>query len=264
MELERPVSVVKIGGALLEDSSGLERFWDAVEQQSRSSAVVVVHGGGPQLTEMARRLGHEPRIVQGRRVTTDLDLDILHWTVRGALNTRLVASAVARGIHAVGLSGVDGPTLLVEKRPPWKLQGEEVDFGWVGDVKSVDGSLLLSLIEAGFVPVVAPVAVDAAGQTYNVNADTVAVSIARALKTSQFFLVTESGGVLQDPERPESLLQRIDPGTFSDGTSDGWIGGGMLVKLRVAFDAVSSGIEEVYIVPPEGLVDHSRGTRVVG
>lgn len=259
----KPFSVVKIGGALLGDPAQLDRLWEALRKLREEWSVVVVHGGGPQLTEMARRLGHEPRIVQGRRVTSDLDLNILHWTIRGELNTRLVASAQASGLRAVGISGVDGKTILVEKRPPWKVDGEEVDFGWVGDVRSVDASLVETLIASEFMPIVAPVAVDVAGRTYNVNADTVAQSIARALGARRFYLVTESGGVRRDAADPDSLLRSVSAETYAAGASERWIAGGMLVKLRVAFDALTEGIEEVYVVPPAGITDHTLGTRVV-
>ena len=263
MQLTRPITVVKIGGALLGDEGRLGVLWDGVHELSRHASVVIVHGGGPQLTEMARRLGHEPRIVQGRRVTTDLDLDIMHWTVRGSLNTRLVAAAGARGIRAVGISGVDGPSVVVNRRPPWRIQGEEVDFGWVGDVDRIETGLIQSLLASGFVPVIAPVAVDASGQTYNVNADTVAQSIARALNASRLLLVTESGGVRRDATQADSLLDRVDAATFETGKSEGWIAGGMLVKLRVAFDALSAGVKDVSIVPPDGIDGSRAGTRVV-
>lgn len=263
MRAATPVCVVKIGGALLSDTGRLDLFWDGLRELATSTSVVVVHGGGPQLTEMARRLGHEPRIVQGRRVTTELDLDIMHWAVRGSLNIRLVAAAGARGLAAVGLSGVDGRTVQVERRPPWRIHDEDVDFGLVGDVKAIDTTLLRSLTASGFMPVVAPVAVDVHGQTYNVNADTVAQSIARALQATRFLLVTESGGVLRDPRDPASHLQTVDTRTFDEGTTSGWIAGGMMVKLRVAFEALAAGVEEVYVVPPEGLLSRASGTRVV-
>ena len=259
----QPVTVVKIGGALLSDARRLDVFWDQIRLLRVDSAVVVVHGGGPQSTEMARRLGHEPRIVHGRRVTTDLDLDVLHWTVRGSLNTRLVAAALAHGVRAVGISGVDGNTVRVDRRPPWRIDGDEVDFGWVGDVREVSPDLLRTLLDDGYVPVVAPVAVDGAGQTYNVNADTVAKSVALALSAERFVLVTESGGVREQADDPASHLSEIRRSTYETGSAAGWIAGGMLVKLRVAFDALAAGVNEVFIVPPEGLRDGSSGTRVV-
>ena len=263
MSERRPCALVKIGGALLSDPDQLDELWKGIRQLRTDRDVVVVHGGGPQATRMARRLGHEPRIVEGRRVTTDLDLDIMHWTVRGALNTQLVAAALHRSVPAVGLSGVDGGTISVEKRPPWEIGGERIDFGWVGDVRQVNTALLRALLGTGFTPIIAPLAVDAAGQTYNVNADTVAHAVATALHVDQFLLVTESGGVRREPGDADSMMASIDAATYAAGTNAGWIEGGMLVKLRVAFDALSAGIRDVYILPPNDLVSRSRGTRIV-
>lgn len=256
-------AVIKLGGALLKDPAILDSLWPALKALATEMPVVIVHGGGPQATSMARRLGHEPRIVEGRRVTSDLDLSIIHWTIGGQLNTQLTALALKQGLSAVGLSGIDGRTVQVEKRPPWQIAGESVDFGWVGDVKAVDPSLLNTLLQAGHLPIVSPLGIDQEGYTYNVNADTVAHSIAAALKARAFFLLTESGGVRQDPQDPASLLPLIDEAAYKQGKEHGWIQGGMLVKLNVAFKARSSGIEEVMITSPDDILTRTRGTRVV-
>lgn len=263
MTSDVPYTVIKIGGALLSEAARIGALWDGIRAIHAERHVVVVHGGGPQLTAMARRLGHEPRIVQGRRVTTDLDLNIMHWTVRGVLNTTLVASAATHDVPSVGLSGVDGAMIRVQKRPPWDINGERVDFGWVGDVQRVDPRLLHVLCGAGFVPVVAPIAVDAHGQTYNVNADTVAQSIAAAVSAEEFLLVTETGGIRRDPQDARTLLSAIDAPAYHEGAQQGWIRGGMLVKLRVAFEARGSGIPAVRIVAPDGIVDREAGTTIV-
>jgi len=258
-----PVTLIKIGGALLSQGEALRALWDGVRMLRSTCSAIVVHGGGPQATEMARRLGHEPKIVEGRRVTSDLDLDIMHWTVRGALNVRLVAGAIRAGIPAVGISGVDGGTLQVERRPPWEIEGSRVDFGWVGDIRKVDSSLLDSLLRGGFLPILAPLGIDSAGQTYNVNADTVARSVAEALEARRFLLITGTGGVLRRAGDPESLLETCSAETFDLGRREGWIRDGMLVKLKVAFDALAAGIPEVHIVSPADVVARSGGTRVV-
>jgi acetylglutamate kinase len=264
MTLESKPIVIKISGTLLTDDGAPESFWAAVHTLQNTSPVVIVHGGGAQATAMARRLDHEPTIVQGRRVTSDLDLDIMQWALRGKLNTQLVGNAKQHGITAVGLSGVDGDTLKVTKRPPWTVNGDTVDFGWVGDVESVDPSLLHSVMMAGMVPIVAPLGIDASGQTYNVNADTVARALAGALDAEELLLVTATGGVRRKADVPASHLATCTAETFEEGTEAGWINGGMRVKMEVAFDALRGGVGEVFILAPDDLVSRSHATRVVG
>ena len=255
--------VVKLGGALLDAPDGLEALWQGMRALHEAAPVVIVHGGGKQATEVAHRLGHEPRIVHGRRVTSDLDLEIVQWALRGQLNVQLVAQAARAGLSAVGLSGADGGLLRVRRRPPWHLDGEKVDFGWVGDVEHVEPALLSRLLDGGFVPVVAPLGIDAEGLVYNVNADTVAHAIAAALDASQLLLVTASGGVQRGADDADALLAECDVQAYERGLADGWISGGMRVKLHVAFEALRAGVDEVFILAPDDLVARKAATRVV-
>ncbi|HLA64670.1 MAG TPA: acetylglutamate kinase, partial [Rhodothermales bacterium] len=225
--------------------------------------VVVVHGGGPQATALARRLGHEPRIVAGRRVTTDLDLQIALWAFRGELNARLVAGATARGVPAVGMSGADGGLVEVVRRPPREVDGETVDFGHVGDVVKTHPAVLSALLDRGFVPVVAPVCADRTGGLYNVNADTVALALARALGARALLLVAEVGAVYNAYPDPASRLAVLDAAAFAAGVAAGWIEGGMRPKLEVGFEAVAAGVDEVRVCAPDALADPTSGTRLV-
>jgi acetylglutamate kinase len=257
-----PLTVVKLGGALLDDESLLADLWRQVgEMTATGQPVVVVHGGGRQATELAARLGHTPRILHGRRVTTELDLDIARWAFRGALNTALVAVAHREGVRAAGLSGVDGGTLRVHRRPPREVDGETVDFGWVGDVDSTDPTLLHVLLAAGVVPVVAPLGVDREGLVYNVNADTVAVALAEALGADRLVFVAEAGGLRRDPRDPASRIAACDAGLVAIGVAEGWITDGMRVKLDTALAAAAS-VPAVYIAPPHALARPAAGTRV--
>lgn len=257
-------TVIKIGGMLLSDAAAIDLLWSAVAEMRPGRRVVVVHGGGARATEVARQLGQEPRIVHGRRITSARDLEIVQWTMRGELNGRLVAGAAAHGVGAVGLSGADGPMLYVVKRPPWNVGGETVDFGWVGDVESVEPALLDLLLGGGYVPVVAPIGMDAAGRLFNVNADTVSCALAGAVRADEYLLVTDAGGVRRAADDPATLLESCDAALFERGKEEGWISGGMRVKLEVALGAVGLGVPGVYIVPPEGILDRSAGTRVTG
>lgn len=257
-------AVIKIGGALLQSQEQMKAFWHSVKQlREDNMQVTVVHGGGPQATSMARRLGHEPTIVEGRRITSDLDLDIMHWVLCGELNTSLVAQAAASGLPATGIKGIDARTVQVHKRPPWTVQGRSVDFGHVGDIDAIDPSLLNLLLNNNYVPVLSPLGIDADGNTYNVNADTIAQAVAASLQAHLFLLVTESGGVRQDPKDEKTLLPQINENQFAAGKERGWIQGGMLVKLKVAFEAYRSGIPEVWITQPDDMYSRLKGTRVL-
>lgn len=255
--------VVKVGGALIEDAGAVRAVWQGVEELRRGHEVVVVHGGGPQATALSRRLGHEPRILAGRRITTDLGRDAVLWTVRGELNARLVASAQAAGLRAVGVSGVDGGLVRVERRPPSDVAGETVDFGWVGDVVAADPSLVHALLGAGFLPVVASPCSDEAGNVYNVNADTVALTLSEALAADALLLVADAGGLFRDLADPGSLVATVDSAAAQVGADAGWIVGGMRVKLDVGFDALRRGIDHVRICAPTALADASAGTTLV-
>lgn len=253
--------IVKIGGAVLDEP--LETFWAGVSDLATSRRVVIVHGGGPEATRVARLVGHEPRIVRGRRVTTETDLEIMQWVTRGALNARLVGQAIRHGLRPVGLSGADGAIVVVERRPPWVIDGREVDFGLVGDIAAVDTDLLIALLDRGYLPIVAPICADAAGQLYNVNADTVASAIAEHMGAGSLLMVTETGGLRRRPDDATSTLGTCDRAVYATGLSEGWITGGMQVKMHVAFEALRSGVPEVWIVAPGDLVDRRSATRIV-
>ena len=254
-------AVVKIGGALV--AADLSRFWVDVAALKERLPVIVVHGSGPEATRVARLLGHEAEIVHGRRVTTERDLEIIEWVARGALNTRLVGQAVACGVRAVGISGVDASLVLVVRRPPWNIDGRQVDFGLVGDVESINPELLQTLLSAGLTPVIAPLGVDRAGQAYNVNADTMAREIAQAMGADQLMLVTETGSLRAAADGTGPVVAECDRAMFTAGVEEGWIAGGMRVKLQVAFEALQAGVREVCIVGPDDLIGRSKATRVV-
>lgn len=255
--------VVKISGSLVAEDDAMAALWPAVQTLRERTPVVLVHGGGQQMSEMADRLGHTPRRVQGRRVTTDLDLEIAQWTMCGALNTQLVAQAKAHDCVAVGLSGADAGQVQVTKRPPWQINGETVDFGWVGDVETVDPTLIDGLLARDLMPVVAPLGVDEDGQVYNVNADTVASALAGALGARQLLFVTGAGGVRRDADDPSSVLDRCNPSTVEAGVEAGWIAGGMRVKVQTALDALDDGVGAAVVCGPDDLLEQAHATKIV-
>lgn len=250
--------VIKIGGAVL---SKLNRFWHQVA--ALPYPVVVVHGGGAQSTRLAKRLGHTPRIIQGRRVTSDLDLAVAEWAMRGEVNLRLVSEGLSKGVNCVGLSGADGGMIKVKKRKPWTIEGEVIDFGWVGDITRIDPHVIRTLLRGGYVPVIAPLARGPDGHRYNVNADTVAGALAQALKAKELLLVTDTGGLRRQTNKSNSLLRKCLKADYEQGLQEGWITGGMHVKLHVAYEALEGGVESVYILGPDHVKEKRYATRVL-
>ncbi len=255
--------VIKLGGAIATRELTSSALWPQVSELQKQAHVVIVHGGGPQATEVAKRLGHSPNFVRGRRVTSELDLRIVAWTLRGEINATLAADASAAGLRAVGVSGADGVLIRVHRRPQWVVDGEPVDFGRVGDIEKVDVTLLTTLLEAGFLPIVASLSADAAGTLFNVNADTVACSVAAALKATELHFVTDTGGLRRHAEDGSSLVARCTRADFEEGLDAGWITGGMGVKMKVGFDALNAQVSTVYIIGVHDLIERSSATQLL-
>jgi acetylglutamate kinase len=248
------VFVVKLGGDVLSDASVL----DGVAAQlgllaSLGIRLVVVHGGGPQATALSRKMGVEPTIVAGRRVTDDTALDIAKMVYGGTLNIDLVAALREHRLQAVGLSGVDADLITARKRPPVKVvddAGKErvVDYGHVGDVERVDPHVLQTLVEARFIPVVASLAGDDEGNVYNVNADTVAESLAVSMQAMKLVFMTGAPGVLRDRTDPSSLVTFADPDDLQSLMQSGALVGGMRPKVEACIRAATSGVERTHII----------------
>lgn len=215
------------------------------------------------MTALADRLGHTPERVQGRRITSDLDLKIAQWAMCGTLNTKVVSQAQQFDLTAVGLSGADAGLIRVSKRPEWEIDGECVDFGWVGDIEEVDASLVEGLLDRSLVPVVAPLGIDDEGQVYNVNADTVACAVASAIDAERVLLVTGTGGVRRRADDPDSHLDVCDSDTFEKGVEIGWIQGGMRVKIETALNAVREGVDRAFVCGLDDLSTPTTATEVV-
>jgi acetylglutamate kinase len=203
------VFVVKLGGDVLSDRHNLDQVTGQLALlASLSIRLIVVHGGGTQASALSKRLGREPEVVAGRRVTDADALEVVKMVYRGQLNTDLVAALRHHGVQAVGLSGVDGDLLAAHRRPPVRVvddAGTErmIDYGHVGDIDKADPRVLTTLLDARFVPVVSSLAGDGDGNVYNVNADTVAETLATALKAQKLIFLTGAPGVLRDRDAPE-------------------------------------------------------------
>jgi len=272
------VFVVKLGGEVVKDDHALDGVAAQVSLlHSLGIRIVVVHGGGPQATALTRRLGAEPVIVAGRRVTDDAALEVAKMVYAGTLNTDVLSALRAHQLQAVGLSGVDAELLTARRRPPVTVVDDAgksavVDYGHVGDIMNVDPRVLVTLMDARFVPVVASLAGDNEGNVYNVNADTVAETIAIALRAQKLVYLTGVPGVLRDPKDPASLVTFADPDDLAGLMATGALSGGMRPKVEACIRAATGGVERTHIVDgrvPDSLLlevftGAGTGTMIVG
>ena len=248
------VFVVKLGGDVLADTEALDRVAGQIGLlSSLSIRIVLVHGGGPQATALSRRLGQEPVIVAGRRVTDESALDVAKMVYAGTLNVNLLAALRAHEVQGVGLSGVDADLLAARRRPPVSVVDDagvtrEVDYGHVGDVDRVDPRVLTTLLDARFVPVVSSLAGDSEGNVYNVNADTVAESLAVALQAQKLLFLTGAPGVLRDRTDPATLVTFADPDDLASLMASGALAGGMRPKVGACIRAATGGVERTHII----------------
>ena len=254
--------VIKLGGEVVLNSAGLDALAADIAVLVREGiSLTLIHGGGPQADALAARLGHTPQKVNGRRITTDTDLEIAKMAYGGSINLELLGALRRHGVRGVGLSGVDANLLTVTRRPPRLVRdasdGSEalVDFGHVGDIVDVDATVLHLLCAARMVPVVASLAADSDGAIYNVNADSVAASIAGAFDAAKLFLLTNVGGVLADPADPASRWSVLSTADCDDLIAQGVIRGGMLPKVQACLDALAGGVRRTHIL--NGTLDHS-------
>lgn len=249
--------VVKYGGHAMGDP---ERQRDFAEDMVLLKAVginpVVVHGGGPQIGAMLKRLGVESQFVNGLRVTDRETAQIAEMVLAGSINKEIVSWISAAGGRAVGISGKDAGLVIAEKiqgREADPLKGIErhVDLGFVGEPVAVDPRLIESLCADGIIPVIAPVAIGLDGHTYNINADTMAGAIAARLGASRFFLLTDVAGVL---DKQGELMTDLNPARIAELRIDGTISGGMIPKLETCVNAVEAGVDAAVIL--DGRVPH--------
>jgi acetylglutamate kinase len=272
------VFVVKLGGEVVKDDHALDGVAAQVALlHSLGIRIVVVHGGGPQATALQRRLGAEPVIVAGRRVTDDAALEVAKMVYAGTLNTDVLSALRAHQLQAVGLSGVDAELLTARRRPPVNVVDDAgnaavVDYGHVGDIMNVDPRVLTTLMDARFVPVIASLAGDNDGNVYNVNADTVAETVAIALRAQKLIYLTGVPGVLRDPRDPASLVTFADPDDLAGLMATGALSGGMRPKVEACIRAATGGVERTHIVDgrvPDSLLlevftGAGTGTMIVG
>lgn len=245
------VTVIKVGGAIVEDTERLAQLLDRFA--ALPGQKVLVHGGGRRATKVASALGIESKMVKGRRITDADMLEVVTMVYGGLVNKNIVAQLQSRGANAVGLTGADMNVIHSHKRP--KKDG--VDYGFVGDVDKADGHRLLCLIRDGLTPVMAPLTHDGMGHILNTNADTIAAETAKALAregvTTTLVYCFEKAGVLAEPDDENSVIGTIDHDAFVRLVANGTIRGGMIPKITNALAAVDAGVDRVIITKAENI-----------
>lgn len=246
------IVLVKVGGDILLDPAqrhGLGKNLSALRASGR--AVVVIHGAGPQATDLQKRLNLEVKKVGGRRITDAATLQVMKFAQAGEVNVDLVSTLVAAGLPALGLSGVSAGLIRAVKRPARVVSGcgdAPVDFGLVGDVVAINSDLIRSLLNLDLVPVIASLGADAQGQPFNINADVVANAAATALAAEVLVLVTAVGGIFSDLADPSSRLSVLSPTQARAAITDGTIQGGMIPKVEESLLAMEQGLGSTLIV----------------
>lgn len=233
------INIVKIGGNVIENGQELDAFLGIFAELPEPK--ILVHGGGKLASDMAKNLNIPVEMTQGRRITDAETLDVITMVYGGKVNKNMVAKLQAKGCNAIGLSGADGNTILSVKRPV-----KEVDFGFVGDVVSVNSAVIVSLLSAGLTPVFCAITHDKNGQLLNTNADTIACELARSL--TETYEVTlnycfEKAGVLHDVSDEKSVIKHIDAKKYAELVEHGIVSEGMLPKLHNCFYALEGGVE---------------------
>jgi acetylglutamate kinase len=241
--------VVKYGGAAMKDSTLKDKVMrDIVLMSCVGLRPVVVHGGGPEINSWLDKLGIEPQFKNGLRVTDAATMDVVEMVLVGRVNKEIVALINQVGGRAIGLCGKDGN--LITARP----QGQE-GIGFVGEVTNIDIKLLDTLVKNGYIPVVSSVAADETGQSYNINADTVAGEIAAALGAEKLILLTDIPGILRDRHDPTSLIDKLDIQEARELIETGIVAGGMIPKVNCCVRSLAQGVRAAHIV--DGRVPHA-------
>jgi acetylglutamate kinase len=239
--------LVKLGGEVVDGTGLPDIARDLAALQREGHQLVVTHGGGPQATSLQKRLGIEPRMVGGRRITDDATLTIIKMAVAGQVNVDLCARLRQAGVRPLGLHDL----VQAHKRPPRVVSGggdEPIDFGHVGDIDGFDVALLGTLLDAGYLPVVACLGHGSDGSVYNINADIVANQLAGALSADALVLVTGTPGVLRELADASTRIPRLTVAEGRAAIADGTVSGGMIPKLEESFAALAAGARAIFIV----------------
>lgn len=247
--------VIKFSGKVTEDKENLASLTEEIALLHEVGIrVCVVHGGGKQLTELAEKLGVVQTVIEGRRVTDDDTLDLAKMVFAGQINTEILAQFRRRGIHAVGLSGIDGGVVVAKKRPPREVvdrttgESETVDFGHVGDVVDIDATLITTLIDKNYLPVISSLGADDDGRIFNINADTIAAEIAAGLGAEKLILISDVNGIYMTEGDETTKLSQLTTQEARNLIESGRATGGMIPKLENLISLLGRGVRSAHII----------------
>lgn len=270
--------VVKFSGKVTENKAVLVALAEELALLHQVGIhVCVIHGGGKQLTELADKLGIAQTIIEGRRVTDDETLELAKMIFRGKINTEILSALRNRGVHAVGLSGLDGGVIKARRRPPKDVvinatgETERVDYGHVGDIEEVDTSLVSLLLENDYLPVISSLGADDEGDIYNINADTIAAEIAVGLKAEKLILLSDVNGIYLDSTDPSTKIDRLTIAEANQMIASGKAKGGMIPKLENLISLLQRGVKSAHVISgksrngilAEVFTDEGTGTMIV-
>jgi acetylglutamate kinase len=256
LKYDRKIVVVKFGGNAMDENSAHDFSQDIVLMKQTGIEPVVVHGGGPQIGAMLKKLEIPSRFIDGLRVTDEATMDVVEMVLVGSVNKQIVTGINSAGGHAIGLSGTDGNLIIAKKLERMKVDPETheskpVDLGFVGEPEEVNPDVIETFLQSDLIPVIAPVGVSRKGESYNINADTVAGSVAGAMAAERLILLTDVDGVL---DKDRKLIPKLTLSEARTLIADGTISGGMIPKIETAIEAVESGVKAAVIL--DGRIPH--------
>ncbi|GAA0549860.1 acetylglutamate kinase [Rhizomicrobium palustre] len=256
LKYDQKIVTVKFGGNAMSDESARDFAQDIVLMKQTGMEPIVVHGGGPQIGSMLKRMNIHSEFIDGLRVTDKAAMEVVEMVLTGSINAQIVTGINHAGGHAIGLSGTDGNLILARKlekmrNDPTTGVTAPIDLGFVGEPEAINPEVLRTFIKSDLIPVIAPVGVGRDGQSYNINADTVAGAVASAMKSERLLLLTDVEGVL---DQEGKLIPKLTLSEARTLISDGTIRGGMIPKIETAIEAVESGVSAAVIL--DGRIPH--------
>ncbi|MBC3889095.1 acetylglutamate kinase [Acetobacterium paludosum] len=250
-KFKKKTMVIKYGGSFMYDEAIKQSVMDDIAlMRLVGIRVILIHGGGKDISSMLSDLDIETEFVDGLRITNEKVVEVAEMVLSGKINKEIVQLLQNREISAVGLSGKDGGMIKVKKKFVNNL-----DIGFVGEIEKVDSRILSTLLKDDYLPVIAPIGTDETGQSYNINADHVAYAIAKAVKAEKLIYLTDTDGVYMDFENPDSIIRRLSADSVPKLIEEGVISGGMIPKVQNSVDAINGGVNSVHIL--DGKVQHS-------